>query len=404
MKKISLIIGLVVAVNLAFTQEKIEILDNYKVDSLLLDFAVPDIPAFKALGTDPSDILRPSDVQKFAVSFEPFFNGTNAVIPANFAVDFAPWKTLSGDKWTVEDYRTSKLKRILYNSSFSFGSVRESEDNPASKLAVGYRVKITGKNADLLMNDKIYDFSDVENKLQAVALNKWRSCNDISVREYNSDTTKQKEFKEFFEKNIDLNQFLIIKGLCFSEYENSNDLKEEFERFKEDKRAFASKDNGELVFEGNLKSLIEDFNKNSWNASRTDFAISLVGASSDSLLENIQYNNLFIWVTQSLRLGSQGQLLVGGTFQSPEELDAKIFTGSARAYYGSDQFRGYLEYQIKNRNEENMKAALWNLGVEFRLLKDFWLQYYGGIEDVYDSEKSRFRSSLNLKYSFNKDK
>src|SRR5690242_9915003 len=91
--------------------------DNKPVDNFLLDFSVPDMPAFKALGTDPSNILRPTDVQKFAVMFNAFRSEGETIIPRSFSLEVAPWKLTKGS-WTIGEYRKSSFKRILYNSSF----------------------------------------------------------------------------------------------------------------------------------------------------------------------------------------------------------------------------------------------------------------------------------------------
>ncbi|HEX2617014.1 MAG TPA: hypothetical protein VHL57_05685, partial [Flavobacteriales bacterium] len=60
-------------------------LDNdASADSLLqLDFAVPDMPAFKSLGVDPSDILRPSELKDLALLVAPGLS-------SNLALEWSP--------------------------------------------------------------------------------------------------------------------------------------------------------------------------------------------------------------------------------------------------------------------------------------------------------------------------
>lgn len=121
--------------------------DTMLTDKFLLNFAVPDMPAAKALGTDASGLLRPSDVQKFAASFQPFYSGGQGVIPKNFALEFAPWKQASR-KWTLSDYNHG-IKSLLYNSAFSIATVRDTSSY-ASKLSIGYHLTIGSKNSDIL--------------------------------------------------------------------------------------------------------------------------------------------------------------------------------------------------------------------------------------------------------------
>ncbi|WP_258104563.1 hypothetical protein [Marinoscillum sp. MHG1-6] len=362
---------------------------KYEVDTLLLDFVVPDVPAFKALGTDPSNILRPSDVQKFAIAFDPFFDGSNAVIPDNFAVDFAPWKLLSGG-WTLESYRENWIKRVAYNSSFSIGTLKDNESGEF-KAALGYRVKIAGKNADLLTSEyinEVYVKQATETELAKWAYDQWRKMKDLSMIEVsNLDSAALAEREQYFEDNLNLFAYLKDKKLTLKDYNKSDSLKAEFK-----------KSNYEFV---NVSKMISDFNNSGWNATRTDLAVAMVGVSADSLVKNIQYANLNLWVTQSLRLGKKGQLLIGGNLNVPDAGNAE-FTLSARAYVGNNKFRAYSEYQFINQNDVNEPSALINLGAEFNFISNFWFQFYAGVEDVLgESGVSQFRSSLNLKYSFN---
>ena len=85
------------------------------VDDFLLDFSVPDMPAFKALGSDPSEILRPSDLKKFGAMMQAFRSEGSTIIPQSFSMEVAPWKLMKGS-WTISEYQDKGLKRILYNS------------------------------------------------------------------------------------------------------------------------------------------------------------------------------------------------------------------------------------------------------------------------------------------------
>lgn len=360
---------------------------SYSVDSMLLDFTIPDLPAFKALGTDPSNLLRPSDIQKFAIAFDPFLEGSNAVIPSNFAVDFAPWKLLSKD-WTVSQYRTDFAKRVAYNSSFSLGSAKDA-DTGNSKVAVGYRLKLAGKNADLLNSDyldQIYDAQRMENDLQVFAFDLWNSWKEVSPRTISNEQLEERE--KYFKENLVLFMFLKKKELSLIEYLESNSLQKEFDDYK-------------TFTHTTTQGLIDAFNKSAWNAARTDLAVAVVGESPDSLVENIAYSSLSFWLTQSIGIGKKGQLLLGGNLLLPDNADA-IFTLNSRFYLGNDKFRFYGEYQYKNENELGEASSLVNLGTELSLLKDFWVQFYAGVEDVYgEADVSQFVSSLSLKYSFN---
>ena len=132
MKRVFIFLLLVIIIKIEVNGQTGNLSDKYK-----LDFVIPDIPAFKALNIDPSNILRPSDVKKFAVMLAPFYNNGNPGIPKNFALEFSPWK-MQSKNWLLSDYYKDGIKRLSYNSSFSLGAATDSTDHP-SKVAIGYR-------------------------------------------------------------------------------------------------------------------------------------------------------------------------------------------------------------------------------------------------------------------------
>ena len=56
------------------------------LEKVKLDFSVPDVPAFKALGVDPSNILRPSAAKDVALVFNNFSNKQFSTVPKDVAV------------------------------------------------------------------------------------------------------------------------------------------------------------------------------------------------------------------------------------------------------------------------------------------------------------------------------
>ena len=58
--------------------------DSSVLEKVKLGFAIPDIPAFKALGLDPSNILRPSEAKQLALTVGSFRNEGNFIIPKNY--------------------------------------------------------------------------------------------------------------------------------------------------------------------------------------------------------------------------------------------------------------------------------------------------------------------------------
>jgi hypothetical protein len=336
-------------------------------DDFLLDFTIPDLPAFKALGTEPSDILRPSDVQKFALSLNPFLNDGSAVLPKSFAMEVAPWK-LASKNWTLEDYGSSKTKRFLYNTSFSLGTTREDSNSPATKVAFGIRTSFRSNNADIMTStqygNKLFSLNDSINKLKTNAETKWLAENKLAPSRITEDSVR-KAFEDAF--------------------------------FKDKKKLLTKLKN----------KILAEYKEKEWNASRVDFAIALVGASSDSLAKNTKFDSFNFWMTSSIKSGKSGQFLIGGHVKVLSDVDIEgnknediMYTLNARYYLGTKEFRGFAEFQLKD--EDANTSGLYNMGAEFRATNKFWIVFNAGIEDIYgDGNKSRFKASVNLKYSFN---
>ncbi len=108
-----------------------------KIKSTKLNFAIPDAPAFKALGADPSEILRPSDAKAFALMIPNFFTGTTLTIPTAFAAEISPGLLISN--YTINDYYNNRFLRGLIKTRFSIGT---SQDSSSRKLAFGVRTTL----------------------------------------------------------------------------------------------------------------------------------------------------------------------------------------------------------------------------------------------------------------------
>jgi hypothetical protein len=339
------------------------------VDDFLLDFSVPDMPAFKALGSDPSEILRPSDLKKFGVMMQAFRSEGSTIIPRSFSLEVAPWKLMKGD-WTIDEYQDKGIKRILYNSSLSLGTINSDENKVARRVSIGLRTTFMGKNSDILRSsfiDKIYANQADVLKARIMEKERW-----------------------FSDKGYDI--------AAATDQQNSD-----FDKYWED----YSRENGIFT---NTKALVESFNDDHWNDTRFDIAIAWVGASPDSLVKNLNANNFLVWATAAIKPGKNndhGQLLIGINYQRPRtgvgetEPNTK-FTGNLRYYEGTQNFRGFLEFQYKVEKQMEIETGLLNLGAELRVKQDFWLVFSAGVDDVFkEGAESDFVSSIDIRYSFN---
>src|SRR5689334_4525690 len=79
-----------------------EELEDTTLSQMKLNFVVPDVPAFKILGTEPTDLLRPSTPKALAVSMSSFNDNGKMIIPKAFALEVSPSLLLNSRKGPVE--------------------------------------------------------------------------------------------------------------------------------------------------------------------------------------------------------------------------------------------------------------------------------------------------------------
>jgi len=392
-------------------------MDTALTNRFLLNFSVPDMPAFKALGTDPSNILRPSDIKKFAASISPFYSNGQGVIPKNFALEIAPWKLLSR-KWDIAKYNKG-AHSVLYNSGFSVGTIQDSGAY-SSKLSIGYRLTIA-KKGDILK--ALHDASNVLRKQLAMTPQRFAALEELSQhwmfevkqRPRGQDAAADRQFVKA--NNVEFLTF--VKGLKGTADAN---LKRMYDAFA---TAFDIKNDGDMdalikanadlekVIDGKEGEVIDAFKEDMWNANRFDLALAWVGASADSLLKNAQFSSFNIWSTYAIGIGKNGQLLLGTNVILPrtEKNDTvsanMVFTGNIRYYHGSNSVKGFIESQYKYQNYSGLqRSLLFNLGAEFRIGQQFWVVAGAGVNNYLGLEKplSTLVSSVSLRYGFNAGK
>lgn len=380
--------------------------DSTLVEMYLLDFSVPDMPAFKALGTDPSNLLRPGDPKKFAATLSPFFSNGQGVIPKNFAVEFSPWK-LASSNWTLSEYNSQPAKRFLYNSSFSIGTVTDSTEY-SNKVAVGYRVSFLSRKADIYRNAEIrqYIYGRQAQAMQTyVDLTNYWVVSVINPPIADRPTyyaTHVQDFNEFLsdlEASLQATPNAALQQLYdnFINAISGSGTPYTAEQLKDVIQAYGA----------DVDEFIAKYKAENWNASRLDFAMAYVAQSNDDLISNAQFSSFSTWLTGALRVHRGGQLLVGANVVLPRSVNDSSrvnFSGNLRYYVGTQHFRGFLESQYKFEKYEPVeKTVLINLGTEFRIGNRFWVVASVGLNN-YLTEKdpvNKLISSIDLRYGFN---
>lgn len=133
-------------VSLSFAQEKSEV---EFAEEISTEFSVPAIPALDYISSDPSDISRPSNVKKLAAGL---YNGIdeNGKVKQGLALEARVFDYIPINI-SLEDYRESQLKYMLYNLQLSLGTIATSGDSTSTDLGWGLRLTVFD-NSDPMKN------------------------------------------------------------------------------------------------------------------------------------------------------------------------------------------------------------------------------------------------------------
>jgi hypothetical protein len=133
----------------------------------ILDYDVPESPAFAILGVSPAKVLRGSAAKPIVLNMLNQL-GTSERSQNGVAVDFSPYFIFLGRMKNVSEYRASSGKRVLANSQISFGTVQDKAESTALAFGLGARITLfdshdllqdrrLGRDIDSLLLDSIPD-------------------------------------------------------------------------------------------------------------------------------------------------------------------------------------------------------------------------------------------------------
>lgn len=339
------------------------------VDQVQLDFAVPDNPAFKSLGKDPSNILRPSSAKDLALQFGNFTGNGSFIIPKDFSLEVAPGLLLK-PWYTLNDYQNKSGLRFLSKLRISLGTASDDETH-ANSMAAGIHLTLL-------------DNSDFRN-------------DTAFLKKYIFD--KQDRFTISWKKYRD--EIIVQKGLTIEQYDALS---------QQDKDAILNQAKQNVGYE--LDTIISNalvaYKKQNWNASKIDFAYSLLSQSGDSLISDARIQKHSFWLTAALKPGRNnnwGQLLIGinNNIIRANNKFYNEFNGNLRFYAGANRVKGFIETQYQNLDNpiERQNSLYAQIGLEVAVLKSIWLHFGTGILNALDgSKRSELISNLNLYFSF----
>ena len=367
------------------------------------DFAVPDQPAFKLLGDNPGEIMRPSSINELSIVTSQYYVDGSISLPRNFAFELNPALLLMNDS-LVETEKFMK-KGWLYKSGISIGTQRvEMNGTSHYNFSVGYKMNLIDKG-NLLFSGE------------------WRKFTRKLFEEDMAERDAQEEFLEMYnaqpgiDKLYDPGVFSSIDP-SYSD-EDKQKINEAYEQWKEKAR---SKPFGIMPGqEHRYREFIEEFKKNNWNQTKLDVAIGNIWASPDSTVGNLKAQRFGAWISYAFPLPSNknwGQMMLGGslihTYNQDtivfEDANQKRFTDislSARYYVGRNRVKGFVE-GLYSSNELENTTALFNFGIEINPIPAIWFVFSTGWESIElsngDQKKgssTKFDLRFNIPENFN---
>lgn len=355
-------------------------LDSLTLSKLKVNFAVPDIPAFKSLGTEPSNLLRPSTVQALAVTLSELYQDRKLLLPEAFAVEISPALLINAKKGPVQLKEYAK-NAVANSIRFSVGTSNDTLLSPSGRnLSFGLRVSV---------------------------INKGDLTTDIGYQEKISGLLKQ--FRENI-RQISLINFAESKGIDTKKEDWEDEifsnpvLKKQFDVYIAD-----DEEESQKLFSEGLKKLKEEYRKENWNATKLDFAAAILSSSPDSLLKNIRFNRTEMWLTWAQKAGKSGQFLLGINAQIAKNLlDTENATKNnsyfnlsvpARYFLGTNRVKGFAEAQYTYRGQPKEHSFLFNFGTELNIIDGLWINIFGGLDYNTSIRATTFVTNFNLKLS-----
>jgi hypothetical protein len=314
--------------------EKAKPLDKDLVKEWKFDFAIPDIPAFQALGIEPDVILRPSDAKALALMLgeQTLRNG---VLPESYAAEIAPGLLIGAGNLTLAQYRAASW---LYNTRVSVGSSRKPDTTGTTQVGFGLRTTIY--NEGDLKRDTV--FGSAVNRVLG-----------LQNEERDSLVTK----------------FLTDNDLNDSDRASNPEIRLACSRYVKEKVAARTQ-----LGRDSVQILRATYKQQNWNKRSMDVGGAALLESPDSLTKNVDFRRLNVWLTAGFPAGST-QILAGGSYSYGlvDSAWRHSLSVGARWYGGSNNAKGFAELGYKLPVSGDGQRVEGSLGGEFLLLDGAWI-------------------------------
>jgi len=109
-----------------------------RAGDFVLDYNVPESPAFIALGVAPANVVRAGAAKPIVANVLNRFL-TGGTLDGGIAIDFAPYAVFGGSARSVRTYQRNALLRILFNTTLSLSTITDEDVDDDLRFGVGLR-------------------------------------------------------------------------------------------------------------------------------------------------------------------------------------------------------------------------------------------------------------------------
>jgi hypothetical protein len=317
-----------------------------------MDYAVPESPAFKILGTNPDNILHPTSAKAIALSIGDYFLTSGATIPKSLAVQFSPY-LLANRNTSLKEYNKNGFQRFLSRLSLSVGT---SVQGSAYSVAEGL-------NMTILDNTDLKSMTAYTNKLAQMARV------DVDFR--------RQAIGAYTKAHTDLNAVQIMP-LLDADSTHTSALSKAIDSLQQ-----KLLDSAKTVDSLSLKTGVSDqqivnfrdsVKQASWNNAIWQIGIATLQTSSDSLIKNLQFSQIAFWSSTGLPLGPKAQFLFGAKLGFVDSV--KWYTNyslGGRFFYGKNNTKVFLQGEFDHKDLVNSTTI--TAGCQFNISNGIWGQF-----------------------------
>jgi hypothetical protein len=351
----------------------------------ILNYAVPESPAFKILGVSPDNILKPTSTRDIAIAVGNYYSTNNASIPKNLSVDIAP--SLFNPAVSLIEYQNF-WTRLWYTSTFSVGTLANS--NGSYAVSAGFKLKIIDE-ADLRTNTKLNDFMSRNGFYVQDAF--LYAVNEEAKELAAKDTSKTKSDA----KKVGDALFQVYSSIADTSTEMARQIYHEVIDVK--KLEYGK--NHHFNFNA-LSEFRDSLKETLWNALTWDVGIATLFASKDSLIKDISApSKAGLWTALGLPLGISAQLLIGANALLLDDKDGFLNQWSgglgARLYYGVNSIKGFAQAE-SDFQQSVLPLDKVGIGLETTFFDGIWFDVVLGVQKT-GSQNATFTPSFNISYA-----